>query len=277
MLLAIILILLAWGISIVTMEQVGYRSIIIGTEGQNSLFAKIVRGKNTGPMGIEPPGAISSDQPANPVLDQLTVSVTHDLLGSLHPVYRAMVNVSEAIVDSDNAPVEPGERSIYTPGGNASVLVTVVSGVTDARGTVNFRVPPGNYTVLVTDFGIVGSAPIFLTQSTPRVLLRWAFHDRLETPSFIQINDQNEDGVISPGEPIVLFYNGGSSSLPYQTRMVLNGRVDTSVDLRILEFNAYPHGIYLVATPLRPIRISDLNLDSEISVEATWYEVVITY
>jgi hypothetical protein len=260
-----------------TVDQVSYRTTILGSDGQDSLFAKIVNGKSSGAMGIEPPGYVKSNQVQDPILIQLSVAVTQDLLGTLHPVYRSLVNVSEAIVDSDSSPVEPGERSIYEPGGNAAALVTVVSGATDVRGTVNFKVPPGNYTVLVTDFGIVGSKPISLATSIPRVLLRWAFHDRLETPVFIQFNAQNEDGIISPGETIVFFYNGATSAEPYQTRIVLNGYVDTSVDLQILEFNAFQHGSYIVATPLRPIRIGDLTVDSNIAVEVTWYEVSMAY
>ena len=260
-----------------TVDQVSYRTTILGSDGQDSLFAKIISGKSSGEMGIEPPGYVKSTQAQDPILIQLSVAVTQDLLGTLHPVYRALVNVSEAIVDSDSSPVEPGERSIYEPGGNATALVTVISGTTDVRGTVSFKVPPGNYTVLVTDFGIVGSKAVSLETAIPRVFLRWAFHDRLETPAFIQFNAQNEDGIISPGETIVFFYNGATSAEPYQTRIVLNGYVDTSVDLQILEFNAFQHGSYIVATPLRPIRIGDLTVDSNIAVEVTWYEVSISY
>ena len=169
--LAIILIFLAFGVSMLTVDQVSYRTTILGSDGQDSLFAKIVNGKSSGAMGIEPPGYVKSNQVQDPILIQLSVAVTQDLLGTLHPVYRALVNVSEAIVESDSSPVEPGERSIYEPGGNATALVTVVSGATDVRGTVNFKVPPGNYTVLVTDFGIVGSKPINLATSIPRVSL----------------------------------------------------------------------------------------------------------
>ena len=271
-----ILILLALGVSMSTVDQLSYRSTILGYEGQNSLFSKIVNGKNSGAMGVEPPGYLKSNQPADPVLVQLSIVVTQDLLGNTHPVFRAMVNLTVPVVDSDNSPAEPGERSIYEPGGNGTALVTVVSGLTDARGVAGFRIPPGNYTILVTDFGIIGSKSITLSESAPRVLLRWAFHDRLENPAFIQINDQNEDGIIMPGETIVFFYAGSTSIEPYQTRIVLNGYVDAAVDLQILEFRALEHGSYVVATPLRPIRIADLTTQSSMAVEATWYEVTMS-
>jgi hypothetical protein len=274
--LTVILILLAFGTSLLTVDQLSYRTTILGYDAQDSLFSKIVSGKSSGAMGIEPPGYLKSNQVQDPILIQLSVAVTQDLLGRIRPVFRAMVNVSQAVVESDSSPVEPEERSVYVPGGNGTALVTLVSGVTDVRGIVAFRVPPGNYTILVADFGIVGSKAITLVTSIPRVFLRWAFHDRLESPAFIQINAQNADGIILPGETIVFFYTGGTNVEPYQTRIVLKGYVDATVDLQILEFNAFEHGSYIVATPLRPIRISDLTVDSSIAIEATWYEVSIT-
>lgn len=274
-LLTVILVLLAFGASLLTVEQVSYRTNLIGYDGLSSLFSKVVSGKSRAEGG-GPAGSLPSNSKQDLQLIQLSVSVLQDLIGVLHPAFRASVNVSKVLSESDNPLPEPGERSVFEPGANTSVLVSIVSGVTNAEGTIDFNVPPGNYTLMVADFNIVASTPIHLVASTPRVYVHWTFRDILERPLLIQMNDQNDDGIISPGETIVFFYKGTTVTKPHQARIVLNGHIDATVEIRILEFKIFEHGSYATATPLQPIRINDLTADSSVVVETTWYEVSIT-
>jgi hypothetical protein len=152
----------------------------------------------------------------------------------------------------------------------------VAWGHTGSSGSVNFELYPGNYTVFAGHFGLVGNSSVTLIASRPETILRWAFHQRLEEPSVIQLNDDSANGLISPGETISLLCKSSISGIPQRATLTISGNQQVSVDLEVLSANSFDGEVYLVVTPLEAFAIGGLGSDSALHIGIIWWEASMT-
>lgn len=271
---AITLIALSFVFSVLAVSQINHRIPLVGPEGptpSNRLFSQPILGN--GPNAADP--VSGNDDPqgndrspfGEPV--RLIITVLENISGRVRPVRSAPVNVTLEGAEPELI-VDPGAVNVGGQIGNAMQIASVL---TDRTGTVTFSVPAGNYTVLTEHFGLVGNFSIALPSTKHEVRVRWTFHNLYERPILVQLNDVNTDGWISPDETIFLFYHSDNPDPPNRVTLIITGQRALPINLTIVSFTVYSHGIYLVVSPVQPIPIGALSQNSGILIGNVWYEV----
>lgn len=251
---AFALLVLAFSFSVLAISRINYRTMILNPEGSSpSDRAEGLAREDvaSGERGNESSGT-GQGLKLEPV--QLSVTVLEENSQRLRFVQGVPINVS-----------------IMTPEGEIQVAYSVTNGT----GSVVFKLTPGSYTILAMHFGILGNFSVALLESDPEVSMRWIFHNSFETPVLVQMNDINADGLISPDETIALFYREVGLEKPQRIIMDISGERKVSVDLAIVSFSVFPHGTYIVLSPLQPISVSALGSESTLLIGTVWYEVSI--
>ena len=261
---AFALLVLAFAFSVLAISHIDYRTAIVGPEGLSRSYRAEGLGGEDVPGGGQGNESSGMGQGLEVVTVQLSVTVYEETSQRMRLVRGTPVNVSTTTAEGE---------------------IQVAYGVTDRAGSVVFKLPPGSYSIFAEHFGVLGNFSATLLESNPESSMRWVFHDDLETPVIVQMNDINADGLISPDETIALFYREVGLKNPQRITMVVRqvcgsvevcGEGDVSVDLAIVGFSVFTHGTYLVLSPLEPVSVSALGLNSTLLIGTVWYEVSIT-
>jgi hypothetical protein len=267
-----VLVILALPFSMLAVTRVDHR-LLPGSNGSSGSFEQVlvqlVQGSGGGGPGnggnylLAGQGQTSATESV-----ELLVIVLEDVSGSLRRVESAIVNVTK--LTTNPSEIERGRGDIVSTGGE----VVVASQQTNRAGRAAFELPPNNYTVYAYRFGVLGNFSLTLTTRNPQVTLLWTFRESFETPALVQLNDEDGDGTISPGETMALFYEGNFTEKPQQITLAINE--DTSVNLSIVSATIFPNGIYFIVTPLEPIVFTGLSSNSTLLVGTAWWEASLT-
>lgn len=268
---ALMLLALTFGFSMLAVSRINHR-ISLGLEGSHGtsdeLFSSLIGQSGGGAPGGtgNVPGENGEALKTEPV--GLSVTVLDDTSGSIQTVQGAAVNVSIANLGTQTEALRGGSQFV----GQTGQQTRIAWGHTDGTGRVGFKLFPGNYTVFAGHFGLIGNSSITLVASRPQTFLRWVFHQRFEKLSVVQMNDDNDDGLISPGETILLFYRSSTPVTQQHVILMISGQQQVSVDLEILSSRVFEDEVYLVVSPLQTFAISSLGSNSTLEVGIIWWE-----
>jgi len=265
-----VLVILALPFSMLAVTRVDHH-LLPGSNGSSDSFEQVlvqlVQGSGGGGPGNGGDYPLAGQGQTSAESVELLVIVLENVSGSLRRVESAIVNVTK--LSTNPSEIERGRGDILSTGGE----VVVASQLTNRAGRAAFELPPNNYTVYADRFGVLGNFSLTLTPKNPQVTLLWTFRESFETPALVQLNDEDGDGTISPGETMAFFYEGNFTEKPQQITMAIN---DTSIDLAIVNATIFPNGIYFIVTPLRPIVFSGLRSNSTLLVGTAWWEATLT-
>lgn len=275
-----LLLVLAFAFSILAVEVVNYRLLVVGDEGlgrANPVFARLLE-RSTGGEGSgggEGTGPSGGSEPSEIQLIELLVFVFEDRTGQLREAPGVSVNVT--IPEEQFDPFAFGD--VLAPeelGRPAPGPVQIMSRQTNDNGVVRFELPAGNYSILATHLGLTGNRSITLREEQDEVTMRWVFYSRFEAPLLVQAYDMNGDGTISMGEPIVLFYQTQVTVKPEQLVILIQSETDFELGLRLVDFIVLSHGVQVILTPTAPVVISLLDSETTLLLGVLWYQVTVS-
>jgi len=260
-----VLLALALSFIVLAISETNYHIMIFGPENsglpiQVEIISKQGEGSWQG-------GLPEKEQDSKPVVVQLSVTVMENTSQGSRFIRGVPINVTIVRL------LEPDEIGLSDRQAVSEERIEIAYGVTNRAGTVAFQLPPSNYTVFAKHLGVLANFSVTLLPSNPKTSLRWVFHNGYETPVVVQMNDVNTDGWISPGETIAVFYRNITVQKPHRITLAISGQKRLLVDLEILRFSVFAHGVYVVLSPLQPIFIGDLGLESAILIRTVRYEV----
>lgn len=272
---AFVLVALALPFSMLAVSRIDHRTLF-GAEGGAGSFGQLLAQVAQQPVaqgGLGGAGdAVVLTEQSTPVTNvQLLVDVLDDSSGSLHIVQNAPVNVTR--MNPLASEILRGHNDVAVATGGPTIVATAL---TDRRGRATFELTASNYTIYAQDLGLTGNFSLTLDPSHPQVFLHWIFREKLETPALVQMSDQDADGLISPGEVISIFYQTNNPQKPQRIVLSLNGDIESSVDLTIVNATVFQNGVYLVASPVTSILIGDLGSNSTLLIGFSWYEATMT-
>lgn len=186
---------------------------------------------------------------------------------------RALLTVRVKVVN-----LEP---RIEVPIPNALVIIEMLKehpsqanatiiGHTGSRGTITFKLPPGNYIVGSSYLGMGGNVTVSVSSEKSWVLAEWSFYKANAKSFTLQLYDWDDTGIIIPGQFVSAHADVSRIEKPMIAEVYASSRQGTTSSeilnpqkrmalMRILEYDQRGESMWLSLTPNNELPLREFS------------------